>query len=244
VVGYGRGTDFGNVYYGFTMLFVIGGLFGWIGGGLFGLALSDRADNPAPWHSLIVEMVAGGLLFYFFIIREFEWLMTPPRGEEWAACLGMAVAMTWFLFRNYHLAPVRVAFFAAMGAGFGFAFGNFLQVMGQSAGIEGLYLWNVMEYSFGFLGGAGMAYGAFTSKWDRSVSPPAERAEYRTRALPGEPCATLVFPAKNDRGIFGQVFAAGNMAGHFCLVFCLLALMALLAIQVHGPLPGMQKRFP
>lgn len=341
VVGYGRGIDFGNVYYGFTMLFVIGGLFGWIGGGLFGLALSDRADNPVPWHSLIVEMVAGGLLFYFFIVREFEWLMTPPRGEEWAACLGMAVAMTWFLFRNNHRAPVRVAFFAAMGAGFGFAFGNFLQVMGQSAGIEGLNLWNVMEYSIGFFGGAGMAYAVFTSNWDRSVSPPAKQQLLLPLLLIILVIPAIVWdqsfnPAHNDPGdmvssyipwlalafvlfffgimlkryfidlktgainfssrqVFsfflaylilyllfhllnanslqtglsieqvlyllnlavlwfflpkmtaefsGRPFRPANWLVFFCLVLGLLALLALLAIQVHGPLPGMQKRFP
>jgi hypothetical protein len=117
VVGYGRGDDFGNVYYGFSMLLVIGGLFGFIGGGLFGLALSDRPGNKVQWH----------------------------------------------LYRNEHRAPIRVAAFAALGAGFGFAFGNFLQVMGQAARLDFVNLWNVMEYSIGFFGGCGMAYGTFTA---------------------------------------------------------------------------------
>ena len=38
VVGYCRGTDFANVLYGFAMLSVIGGLYGYMGGGLLGLA--------------------------------------------------------------------------------------------------------------------------------------------------------------------------------------------------------------
>ena len=42
VVGFGRGTDFGNVYYGLLMLFIIGGLYGFIGGGLFGLTLTEN----------------------------------------------------------------------------------------------------------------------------------------------------------------------------------------------------------
>lgn len=45
VVGYGRGVDFLNVYYGLAMLFVIGGLYGLIGGGLFGLVLADHPDK-------------------------------------------------------------------------------------------------------------------------------------------------------------------------------------------------------
>lgn len=46
VVGYGRADDFINAYYGLMMLFVIGGLYGYVGGGLFGLALSNTATNP------------------------------------------------------------------------------------------------------------------------------------------------------------------------------------------------------
>lgn len=45
VVGYGKGLDFGNVYYGLAMLFVIGVLFGLLGGGLFGLSLASNKKN-------------------------------------------------------------------------------------------------------------------------------------------------------------------------------------------------------
>jgi len=55
VVGYGRGSDFINVMYGLTMLAVIGGLYGFIGGGFLGLELeSTREKNPA-WATLLTE---------------------------------------------------------------------------------------------------------------------------------------------------------------------------------------------
>lgn len=165
VVGYGRGSDFVNVYYGLSMLFVIGGLYGFIGGGLFGLSLTNTKKNPIKWHSLIIEMVVGGIIFYYFFIEEFEWLMTPPRSEVWAVCLGMAVALTWNMVRNKHFSALRVAVFSGLGGGFGFAFGNFLQVLGQISEIH-FNFWNVMEYSLGFFGGLGMAYGTLTSKWE------------------------------------------------------------------------------
>ncbi|GAB3330717.1 hypothetical protein GCM10027299_35830 [Larkinella ripae] len=175
VVGYGRGIDFVNVYYGLVMLFVIGGLYGFIGGGLVGLALADSARNRVRWHQLIVEMVAGAVIVYFLLIEEWSWLMTPPRSEMWAACLGMALALTWFLYRTEQYSALRVAVFAGLGGGFGFAFGNFLQVMGHVSGLK-FNFWNVMEYSLGFFGGAGMAYGTFTSAWK-----PAEEAPKRSR---------------------------------------------------------------
>ncbi|WP_031530731.1 hypothetical protein [Dyadobacter crusticola] len=169
VVGYGRGLDFGNVYYGLLMLFVIGGLFGVIGGSLFGLTLASTRANPVKWPQLIVEMVAGAILFYYFLIEEMGWLMTPPRSEAWAACFGIVVALFWYMLRNRQYSALRVAIMAGFGAGFGFAFGNFLQVMGNAAEI-GFNFWNVMEYSIGFFGGIGMAYGTFTSKWETGNS--------------------------------------------------------------------------
>ncbi|MHA8104880.1 hypothetical protein [Aquirufa nivalisilvae] len=165
VVGYGRDTEFVNVYYGLISLFVIGGLYGFIGGGLFGLSLSNSSKSPVAWPQLLVEMVVGALLFYFFIIQQYEWLMTPPRDESWAGVLGMAAALTWFMFRTKQYSALRVALFAGLGGGFGFAFGNFLQVLGHVSEIK-FNFWNVMEYSLGFFGGIGMAYGTFTSHWE------------------------------------------------------------------------------
>lgn len=167
VVGYGRGIEFGNVYYGLLMLFVIGALFGLLGGGLFGLMLADRSEKPVKWHRLIVEMAIGAFVFYYLLIGELGWLMTPPRSEAWAGCFGMVVAMYWYMIRNQQYAALRVSIFAALGGGFGFAFGNFLQVIGNVSGIK-FNFWNVMEYSIGFFGGIGMAYGTFTSEWEKS----------------------------------------------------------------------------
>jgi hypothetical protein len=167
VVGYGRATDFVNVFYGLLMLFVIGGLYGFIGGGFFGFALLNPKKTKVKWSRLIVEMVVSGLIFYFFMIEQFGWNMTPPRAEHWAICFGLAVGLTAHLIRNKQYAPLRVAVFAGLGGGFGFAFGNFLQVLGRLSEID-FNFWNVMEYSLGFFGGLGMAYGAFTAKWDEN----------------------------------------------------------------------------
>src|SRR5688500_17290462 len=52
VVGCGRGVDFGNVYYGLMMLFLIGILYGLLGGGLVGLALIDSGANKIKWHRI------------------------------------------------------------------------------------------------------------------------------------------------------------------------------------------------
>jgi hypothetical protein len=164
VVGYARADDFVNVYYGLLMLFVIGILYGFIGGGLFGFALSDTDDKKIPWSLLITEMVGFALLAYGFLINQLELLMTPPRSELWAACFGACIPIGWRAIRDKNHAVLKVAIWSALGAGFGFAFGNFLQVIGRSFQSP-FNFWNVMEYSIGFFGGLGMAYATLTSNW-------------------------------------------------------------------------------
>lgn len=170
VVGYGRSLDLLNVSYGLLGLFLIGGLYGFIGGGLTGLSLASTPDKKVSWATLITQMVAGGYLIWGILIYQLEWLMTPPRSELWAACLGVALALGWYAYRNQYFSSLKVAFFSGLGAGFGFAFGNFLQVLGSSSGID-FNWWNVMEYSLGFFGGLGIAYGIFTEEWPESSAP-------------------------------------------------------------------------
>jgi hypothetical protein len=181
VVGYGRSVDMLNTSYGLLMLFVIGSLFGLLGGGFVGLTLGSSEMKRVNWGCLLAEMAAGGLIAYSFLINQLEILMTPPRSEAWAVCLGAGMAMIWHMARNNHYSPLRVAFFSAVGAGFGFAFGNFLQILGDILAIK-FNTWNIMEYSIGFFGGISMAYGVFTSEWpEESLIP--ERWENKTALL-------------------------------------------------------------
>lgn len=175
IVGYGRASDFLNAYYGLLMLFVIGVLYGFLGGGLFGLALADSKAFKVKWASLIAEMLAFALLTYGLLINQLEWLMTPPRSELWAACLGACIALAWYIMRNKQEGVLRVAVWSAIGAGMGFAFGNFLQVLGAGSSLK-INFWNVMEYSIGFFGGLGMAYGTLTSSWPTANELPSRRS--------------------------------------------------------------------
>lgn len=188
VVGYGKSTDFLNVLYGLSMLLVIGGLYGFIGGGLSGLML-ERKEKQTNWAALLTQMIAGGFLFWAVLIYQLGYTMTPPRSEAWAGCLGAAFALAWFLYRNTYHSSLRVAFSTAFGAGFGFAFGNFIQTMGMVSGVS-FNWWNAMEYSLGFFGGLGMAYGIAGEQWPVPAAELKLSKEIRLSNLLG--CFTLI----------------------------------------------------
>ncbi|GAA0880854.1 hypothetical protein GCM10009119_38240 [Algoriphagus jejuensis] len=176
LVGYGRTNDFPNAAYGLLMMFIVGGLYGFLGGGLFGLGLQESSSGKkVAWHQLLVEMFAGAVIFYYFVIEQLGMLMTPPRSEAWALCAGAAIALAYFCSRNGYSASLKVAVYSGLGAGFGFAFGEFLLVMGGVSGLK-FNFWNVMEYSLGFFGGIGMAYSALTADFERQKPPSASRA--------------------------------------------------------------------
>ena len=181
VVGYGRVDDYLNASYGLLMMFVIGGLYGFLGGGLFGLGLQESTSGKKiAWHQLLVEMCAGAIIFYYFVVEQLGILMTPPRSEAWALCAGAAIALAYFCSRNSYSGSLKVAVYAGLGAGFGFAFGEFLLVVGNVSGLK-FNFWNVMEYSLGFFGGIGMAYGAFTAKFgtqNQEVSSSSSRISW------------------------------------------------------------------
>ena len=181
VVGYGRSISYPNALYGLIMLFVIGGLFGLLGGGLTGLTLESSETHKVKWGNLIAEMTAGGLILYYLLVLQLDFLMTPPRSEAWTVSLGAGLAMLWFMARNKFRSAFRVALITALGAGFGFAFGNFLQITGNIMEIK-FNMWNVMEYSIGFFGGISLAYGVLSSKWPEVSSAP-EKWENKTALL-------------------------------------------------------------
>lgn len=170
IVGYGHAPDYLNTSYGLISLTIIGGLYGFMGGGITGLALESRPDKKVNWASVFVEMFVGGFLFWGYFIYQLEWFMTPPRSDLWAACMGASLALGWHMYRNGYEHALRVAIYSSIGGGFGFGFGNFLQRMGHASGIK-FNWWNVMEYSIGFFSGLGLAYGIFSRKaWLKTVN--------------------------------------------------------------------------
>jgi hypothetical protein len=222
VVGYGRSDHFPNAFYGLLMLFVIGALFGLLGGGLTALSLESAKEKKVNWPGLIAEMTAGALIVYGFLVMQLEVLMTPPRSEAWALCLGAGLAMIWHMARKGFLISLRVALYTALGAGFGFAFGNFLQILGNVLDIR-FNMWNVMEYSIGFFGGSSLAYSIFTSKWPTETQTPEKWENVASFLLVFVLIPMIVFRESLQYKYFLPRFGEYDMTGNIALISTILS---------------------
>jgi hypothetical protein len=202
---YSQSDNFINVFYGHSMLFIIGGLYGLLGGGLVGLTLDSTKERRVKWGQLISEMVAGALIVHYFLIEQIGFRMTPPRGDNWAICLGAGLAMLWYMARNNHLSPLRVAFYSTIGGGFGFAFGTFFHLVMNWVEIP-FNTWNMAEYSIGLFGGIGMAYGVFSSKWPKESAAPSKWENIASMLLVVVLVPLIIFRESFSYGMFLEKF--------------------------------------
>lgn len=108
--------------------------------------------------SLILQMAIGWWMGFLVLVVWFGLRMTPPRSDNWAGSTGMTIAMLIYLFRN-RLAPVAfVSIVAGFFAGFGFSTANMIKLMGVATGWA-VNWHSVMEQTFGFISGVGVALG-------------------------------------------------------------------------------------
>jgi len=229
LVGNGHKPALPLAVYSNAMLAVVGGLYGFLGGGLFGLALSRSEKSTVRWILLSLLMLVGGILCYLLVITLLNWRMTPPRSEAWAVCLGIALVLAGYLIRTKNRAALRVACYTAIGAGFGFAFGNILHRFGIQSGIP-FNFWNVMEYSLGFFGGIGLAFGTFSAKWHGPEATEI-KANY-PRQFTAFLFLALLIPLKVWLSSFGitKMEKALSIAGldHYAVSFHYIALISLI----------------
>jgi hypothetical protein len=116
--------------------------------------LVRRRFDPAS--SLILHMATGWMLAFLILVNALGWRMTPPRGDNWAGCVGMTIGLWIWLQRNGLPGVTLASLVAGFIGGFGFAGGQLLKLFGIATG------WNTnwhsaLEQTYGFINGAGIA---------------------------------------------------------------------------------------
>jgi len=110
----------------------------------------DRASALMLW------MAAGWWAGFLILVVGLGLRMTPPRGDNWAGCLGATVAMLAY-FQRQHLVGVTLAsLMTGFVGGFGFATATMLKLVGVTTGWETNWH-SILEQTYGFLNGLGVA---------------------------------------------------------------------------------------
>src|SRR5262245_7355799 len=95
---------------------------------VLGLAAVRRRFDAAS--SLILHMAVGWWLGFLLLVNVFGWRMTPPRGDNWAGCVGTVLGMYVYFQRNGLGAITAASLICAFVGGFGFASGNLFKLLG------------------------------------------------------------------------------------------------------------------
>ena len=173
IIGYTRGIDMLNVSYGYAMLGVVGGLWGAFAAGSIAMAVSKKRYTLWPLAIFVVAVYLAGLTSHWLLVDLIGLRMTPPRGDGWANCLGYCLAMLVFAGVMRDFLVVRMMFWGLASGSMGFMIGETFQILGSELGPPYDW-WKVMEQVFGFILGAGIAFGlrSETSTITR-IRPPA-----------------------------------------------------------------------
>ena len=106
--------------------------------------------------SLILYMGIGWFAAFLLLVNVFKLRMTPPRGDNWAGCVGMVVGVLGYCWQ-YKLSGVAFAtLMTGFAGGFAFSFGQLVKLLCIRTGLQTNWH-SVMEQMQGLLFGIGIA---------------------------------------------------------------------------------------
>jgi hypothetical protein len=112
--------------------------------------------------SLVLHLALGWWCGFLVLVNLLGWRMTPPRGDNWAGCVGMVIGL-WVWLRRNGLAGVTFAsLVAGFIGGFGFAGAQLLKLVGMTTGWQTNWH-SVLEQTYGLINGVGIGIVMFVA---------------------------------------------------------------------------------
>ncbi len=140
--------------------------------GIVMLVVRRRTDAGI---SLLLHMAIGWWLGFGVLVLTFGLRMTPPRGDNWAGCLGMVVGIFRYCWR-WRLPEVALStLVTGFLGGIGFAFASMLKLVEVTSQFETNWH-SILEQTTGFFNGLAVAVAmAMVSRrtWLQEDSPPS-----------------------------------------------------------------------
>ena len=164
--------------WGLLGLALKGAVWGLAGGAILGMALVRRNYTTAQLLIGMTLLVAATWAGWFTVnAPKLVYFSNPddrPREELWAGLLlGGLVLLFWLSRCASTRLPHALALWGFAGGGLGFGLGGLVQSLGHqhAPGLTRDY-WKLMEFTFGFLFGAALAYAAWKHRRELSISNP------------------------------------------------------------------------
>jgi hypothetical protein len=117
------------------------------------LALARRRVDAAS--SLILHMAIGWWICFLLLVIVLGWRMTPPRGDNWAGCVGMVAGLWTFLQRRRWVVVTVASVITGFVGGFGFATATLLKLLEVKSGWQTNWH-SVLEQTYGLINGVGL----------------------------------------------------------------------------------------
>jgi hypothetical protein len=121
--------------------------------------------------------------------------------------------------------------YSALGGGFGFAFGTFFHLLMNWIALP-FNTWNMAEYSIGFFGGMGLAYGVFSSKWPEEMAPHARWENRAAMVLLLLIIPLIIFRESFSLSLMTEKFQNFPDSGHIAFVSTISAAVILLTMAI------------
>lgn len=118
------------------------------------LALARRRLDAAS--SLILHMAVGWWIGFLLLVVALGWRMTPPRGDNWAGCVGMVIGLWVYLARRGLRHVLIASLICGFIGGFGFATATLFKLIEIKSGWQTNWH-SVLEQTYGFINGLGVA---------------------------------------------------------------------------------------
>jgi len=132
------------------------------------LAIAALAVARRRWDwasSLILHAALGWWAGFLSLVVLLGWRMTPPRGDNWAGCVGMVAGLWVYFARRGWVGLTFSSLVTGLIGGFGFATADLLKLVELTSGWDANWH-SVLEQTYGAINGAGLAIAfLYLARW-------------------------------------------------------------------------------
>jgi hypothetical protein len=203
-----------------------------------GLALVRRRLDSGS--SLILHMAIGWWVGFLLLVVVLGLRMTPPRGDNWAGCVGMVAGLWLYLQRQRWTEVILASLISGLVGGFGFATATLLKLLEIRSGLHTNWH-SILEQTYGFINGLGLAAAmlVLAARAPRLIDEPRVRRWTETYAVTFVLLGVTYLNLKKNTSVWVQAKALPGLLYHvpaevwFDFGYGIMAAVVLVLLRLH-----------